>query len=189
MSAGEVVVEIGPRVRPLRRLEYDRLVSAGVFGDERIELLEGVLVEMSPQDPAHAEIVHRLARLIGQYIGSEWQLRVQAPLALGEASAPEPDLAVVAAGSYLRAHPGHAALVVEVARTSQKVDLGPKVDIYARGGVPEYWVVDVADGSAHVHRSPGEHGYADVEVVRTATLTSAEVEGVVVDLTRLFAET
>jgi Uma2 family endonuclease len=113
ISADQLLPET---IRPLRRLEYERLVDLGVFGkDERVELLYGTLVSMSPQKPPHAWVLSWLPeRLIGALQGRA-MVRVQLPLALSEDSEPEPDIAVVPSANYREAHPSRAHLVVEVA--------------------------------------------------------------------------
>src|SRR3990172_3159136 len=79
----QVIEQLGPdRVRPLRRVEYDRLVALGFFADERLELLRGVLVAMSPQGALHAEVVRRLGRLFTKALDDRAMVRVQSPLAV-----------------------------------------------------------------------------------------------------------
>src|SRR5450631_913480 len=109
-------------VRPLHRREYDRLVELGSFDEERIELLRGMLVGMSPQGAEHADVVHRLAALLARGFGDRAVVRTHSPLALGEDSEPEPDVAVLAPGDYSREHPSTALLVIEVSDTSLRKD-------------------------------------------------------------------
>jgi Uma2 family endonuclease len=151
------------RIRPLRRAEYDVLVDQGMFDeDERIQLLDGELVVMSPQKPPHAGIVEALnERLMPSLVGRA-RVRVQLPLAAGEHSEPEPDVAIVPADEPRDRHPQRALLVIEVADTSLALDLVRKARIYAAAGVPEYWVIDVARDVVHVHTQPGADGYATV---------------------------
>lgn len=185
-SPAELVRELPDLVRPLRRVEYDRLVEAGAFGQERVELLDGVLVAMSPQDPLDADAVQWLARLISRSIGKEFDLRSQLPIAAGEASEPEPDLAIVPAGRYRDAHPVDALLVVEVARSSQLLDLGPKARVYAAAGVSEYWVVDLTAPEVVVHGEPSDAGFRSVSDHRGGVLRAWSVPAVAVDLVELF---
>ena len=148
-------------VRPLRREEYDRLVAAGVFEGERLELLLGVLVAMTPQDPRHAAVVQRLNRLLSRALGDRSDVRVQLPLAVSDVSEPEPDIAVVPRGDTDDAHPSSAHLVVEVAWSSLATDGKLKAGLYAEAGVPEYWLVDVAGKEIEVHRGPSAGRYAE----------------------------
>jgi Uma2 family endonuclease len=142
------------RLRPLRRPEFERMVEEGLFRDERIELLQGVLIEMSPQGARHAATVQRLtARLVAPLIGRA-EARIQLPLAVSHDSLPEPDVAIVEPGDYDRAHPTTAFLVVEVAESSLNKDRLVKADLYAAAGVQEYWLVDLAGGLIEVRTDP-----------------------------------
>ena len=149
------------RIRPLRRVEYDRLVELGVFDeDERIELLRGVLVAMSPQGAEHAYVVSRLIKLFIDALGDRAQLRAQSPFAADDLSEPEPDVAIYPPGAYVRAHPDRALLLVEIAVSSLRKDRGLKAEIYAEAGVPEYWVIDLVNDIVEVRTEPqgGRYG-------------------------------
>jgi Uma2 family endonuclease len=114
------------RIRPLKRVEFDSLVESGLLADARVELLLGALVDLSPQGPLHADVVRRLAGRLTRELSAGVQTRVQSPLALSEDSEPGPDVAVVPAADYSRAHPNSALLVIEVADTSLQKDRGIK---------------------------------------------------------------
>lgn len=152
----------------MRRVEYDRLVDDGFFDeDEKMELLDGVIVEMTRQGPRHAATVQRLTRLLILALDKRAEVRVQLPFAASEISEPEPDLAVVATGDRDRAHPDEAMLLIEVSETSLNKDRRVKARIYAEAGVPEYWLVDVAAGAIEVRTEPGQGGYGEVRSART----------------------
>ena len=151
------------RVRPLRRSEYDHMVALGMFDEERIELLCGILVAMSPQGAPHANIAARLGNLLTLALGDASWVRVHSPLALSDESEPEPDVAVVAPGDYSIDHPTRALLVVEVADSSLRKDQKIKAGLYARAGIPEYWIVNVQDRSVEMYREPRDGQYATVE--------------------------
>lgn len=154
------------RVRGLRRAEYDVLVDHDAFGaDERIELLDGELVAMSPQKAPHAGIVEALTEVLMPALVGRARVRVQLPFAAGEHSEPEPDVAIVPADEPRDRHPQRAALVIEVVDASVALDLGRKARIYAAAGVPVYWVIDVGRDVVHVHTDPTAKGYATVETV------------------------
>src|SRR5262245_47654650 len=138
-----------------RRSEYERLVDLGVFVGERLELLDGVLVVREPQGSAHAAITSKVGQVLATAFGDGWHTRMHSPLALGEHSEPEPDVAVVAGApeDYLPAHPSTAALVVEVADASLRPDRRFKAALYARAGLPEYWIVNLPDRVVEV--TPG----------------------------------
>jgi Uma2 family endonuclease len=183
MSVLDHLADIAPdRVRPLRRLEYEKMVAEGLFAGERVELLDGVIVEMSPQDPRHAGAVQRLTRVLGRALAGRADVRVQLPLAVSEDSLPEPDTALVALRDFDQAHPTKAFLVVEVAEASLRKDRTVKAALYARAGVPEYWVVNLVERAVEVHTDASAGVYARVtsakpgESIRLRTFPEVEVE-------------
>jgi Uma2 family endonuclease len=142
--------------RRWRRVEYEQLVDLGIFLGERLELLDGVLVVREPQGSAHAAIASKVGQVLATAFGDRWHTRLHSPLALGEHSEPEPDVAVVAGvpRDYLDAHPSTAALVVEVADSSLRLDRRFKAAVYARAGLREYWIVNLPDRLLEVYRDP-----------------------------------
>jgi len=150
------------RLRPLRRSEYDRLVDLGVFEGEKLELLYGRLVSMSPQGEGHAFSITRLTRLLVLGLRERAEVRAQMPFVASEVSEPEPDLAVVAPGDYLDGHPRSALLVIEVAESSLAEDRSVKALLYAAAAVPEYWIVDLVNGLVERYREPRDGAYAVV---------------------------
>lgn len=143
--------------RPLRRVEYERLAELGFFGDERVELLHGVMVSRGPQGSRHAWVVQRLTNLLVRALAGRADVRPQLPLAASDDSEPEPDLAVVPLGTTPDAHPASALLVIEVADSSLRKDRLIKSRIYAAASVLEYWVVDLEGGELEVYTAP-DHG-------------------------------
>jgi len=136
---------------------YFALVDEGLLGaDDRVELLEGVVVAMSPRNPPHDAAVSLAATALTVAVADRASVRCQLSLVLGQHSVPEPDVAVVSghARDYGRAHPRTALLVVEVADTSLAQDRITKAAIYAAAGIPECWIVNLRDGCVEVHRAP-----------------------------------
>lgn len=175
-------------LRPLKRAEYDRLVSLGAFEGERVELLYGRLVAMSPQDPKHTSPISQLNRLLVRALLDRATVRVQSPYYAVDESEPEPDLAVVPEKSYKAAHPERAYLVVEVAVSSAKKDRMVKGPLYARSGVEEYWLVDVTNETVEVYRDPSPEGFATMTRFGVAdTLTVAAFADVTVSVAAIFA--
>ena len=148
-----------PRPYHWSRQEVERLAELGAFEGVRVELIEGQIVEMSPKGPPHVVQVIRVRKVLEQMFPTgKFTVRSEAPLALSDHSAPEPDL-VVAIGDdmdYATAHPtpSQIVLVVEVADTSLRFDVGAKADLYAAAGIVDYWVVNAAAGVVVVLRSP-----------------------------------
>jgi Uma2 family endonuclease len=146
-------------VQPKRwtREEYERLVVLGALGpDDRVQLIDGEIVEMAPQGPGHMTAVTLAAEALRRVFLPDHSVRVQGPLALGAFSEPEPDVAVVAGDprDYRDRHPDTAVLVVEVAEATLPFDRRRKAPIYAAAGIPEYWVVDLAGRALEVYRDP-----------------------------------
>ena len=146
---------------------YLGLVEAGVLSeDDRVELLEGVIVAMTPSNPPHAAVVARATRALLRVVGERASVRPQCTLVLGRFSAPEPDLAVVPGSDwdYVSAHPRTAWLVIEVADTSLQQDRITKAAIYAAAAIPEYWIVNLREGVVEVRRGPepGRARYGEV---------------------------
>jgi Uma2 family endonuclease len=146
--------------------EYHRLIESGAFDeDTRMELIDGLLVDMSPKSPAHENAIAWLLRLLVRSLDLDrFEVRVSAALTTGN-SEPEPDIMVIELDAPRPYHPGTAALIIEVAVSSQKRDLRHKPPIYAGAGVPDYWVVDLDAGRVVVHGSPQDGAYERTEIV------------------------
>ncbi|MCE9575596.1 MAG: Uma2 family endonuclease [Deltaproteobacteria bacterium] len=174
------------QVRGLRRSEYEQLIALGAFGEERVELVGGELLTMSPQGSPHAWVTAVLHRILDRQLGEAWLVRSHSGLAAWDHSMPEPDIAVVPFGGPER-HPDSAVLVVEVAETSLRFDRGRKAALYAEALIPTYWVVDLAGRCVHVHTAPRDGRYASIATVETgATLAVEGLAGVRVSLDALF---
>jgi Uma2 family endonuclease len=157
---------VAVRLRKWTREEYDRLVAAGVLGeDERVQLVEGEILEMSPQSAAHATAVCLVEEALRRTLGEGFVVRVQLPLALGPESEPEPDVAVVRGGprDYRDRHPTgeETVLVVEVAESTWRFDRERKGKVYAEAGVGEYWILSLEERVLEVYRGPGGGGYRE----------------------------
>lgn len=153
---------------PLHKLDietYDRIVASGALEGERVELLNGAIVDMSPQSPAHAGVIRRLTR----HFAGAW-LQVQSPIALPSHSEPEPDLALFAEEPSPDRHPTTALLVIEVAITSQLIDRNVKAPLYAQAGIPTYWLIDVPARTVEVRTNPGPNGYANCATYKEGEL-------------------
>lgn len=159
--------------------QYDRMIDAGVFAHPpgpdspcadplRVELIEGDIMMMSPIGSRHEEIVDRLNEWSGTVVSREVaRIRIQQSLGIpDQASVPQPDVAWFRPLDYAAKRPdtSHTLLVIEVAETSLQYDLQEKAAVYASGGVPEYWVVDVASESVHLLRRPAAGRYAEKRV-------------------------
>jgi Uma2 family endonuclease len=164
------------------RVEYERLVDCGIFelGD-RIELIDGLLLVSEPQSSPHYTSIQLVQQALARAFGEGWTVRSQAPVALDDASEPEPDVAVVRGGirDFATAHPVDPVLVVEVSLSSLAFDREHKASLYARAGRPEYWIVNLVDRVIEVRREPAPEpsapygwDYAFVDVLGPAERVS-----------------
>ncbi len=144
------------------RQEYEKAAYAGAFRDRRVELIDGVVYDMTAQHSPHAAGVQKARRALeAAFPATRYDIRSQMPLALSRFSMPEPDLAVVPGGpdDYVKAHPKTALLVLEVADSSQYHDRIRKVGIYARAGLQDYWISNLAKDVLEVYREPAKGDY------------------------------
>jgi Uma2 family endonuclease len=152
------------------REQYERMVEAGVFAPgERLELLEGEIVNMVPQKSPHATAISLVSEALRKVLKSDCHIRVQMPLALSDASEPEPDVAVVRGvpRDYAGAHPATALLVIEVADSTVQYDRRRKLPVYARADIPEYWILDLNNSTLEAYREPSGSEYRQSEVYRS----------------------
>ena len=150
-------IEPAPRARRWTRVEYERLIDLGVFQPgERLELLDGALVVREPQGSRHAAAIRKVLDALRAAVGGAWQIDSQLPLALDDASQPEPDVFLVPRDpdAYRDAHPSRAVLVVEIAETSYRTDREYKFSLYARAAIAECWLIDVVNDCVEIHREP-----------------------------------
>ena len=173
---------------PLKRhyftaAEYYRMADAGILTpDDRVELIEGEIVEMSPIGKRHASCVDRINRLLGRLASQSAIVRVQNPVRLSDFSEPQPDVTLLRPREdfYAAGHPGPAdvLLIVEVADTSTAYDRGVKVSLYARSGIPEVWLVDLTEDRIEIYANPSGGEYRDVRLAsRGESVSSTAVAG------------
>lgn len=144
------------------RAQYERMVDAGVFApDQQVELINGSIVPMSPQNSRHAAVTTCLLHLLADACPEGYHVRSQVPLALGTTSEPEPDVVIVpgALQDHLDAHPSRALLVVEVADTSLAYDRDTKRTLYAEHGIPTYWIANLNATALEVYTDPDADDY------------------------------
>lgn len=155
--------ELAPhKARLLRREEFERMAEMGMFDDERVELLRGVVVSMTPNSPPHDATLQRLTRLLVMAVGERGWVRVASAWAADDWSVPLPDLTIVPPGEYDQFHPDRAWLIIEVSRSTLRKDRTIKRALYAECRVPEYWIVDIVNGVVEVCRSSDGKNFRDV---------------------------
>lgn len=164
---------------PVHRIDvdaYERIVESGALDDHNVELLDGVLVEVSKPSPEHALTVDRLHRHLSA--NSRLWVRGQNPLRVPPDSEPQPDLAVLADEPSPTRHPTTALLAVEVSVSTHMIDRNVKSVHYARAGVPVYWLVDVPGRAVEVRSDPGEGAYRRCQIYREGASVPSTLEGI-----------
>ena len=182
-------------VQPTRRLlsvdDYRLMAEAGVFApDERVELIEGGIITMAPIGPEHADIVSLLTESLVLAAHGSARVWVQSSVRISDRSAPRPDLGLLArrAAGYRGSLPAPAdvLLLIEVAHSSLAYDRDRKAPLYARRGIAELWIVDVAGEEVKRHREPGGRGYGRIDVLDLTRPVTLPTLGTDVDLSILF---
>lgn len=150
------------------REEYEQMVEAGVFGDRRVELLDGVVYDVTPQSRRHASALRRARRVLESFCPEDCEVEVQMPLSVGTESTPEPDLAIVSRDpdDYETGHPADALLVVEISDSSLRHDREHKLPAYAQAGIRECWIVNLVRNLLEVYRDPMGGAYRASLILR-----------------------
>jgi Uma2 family endonuclease len=149
--------------------DYHRMGEAGILHeDDRVELIEGELVEMAAIGTRHFSCVNGLNRLLVMSVGDEAIVSVQNPVRLNEYTEPQPDLTVIRPRDYRLSLPGpeDVLLLIEVSDTTLAYDRGVKLPLYARAGIREVWIVDLAGEVIVRHTDPSGDGYRNSEHAR-----------------------
>jgi Uma2 family endonuclease len=182
-------VAVLPRARRFSVDEFERMVDAGVFApDDRLELIEGEVIEMTPIGDPHASVVDRLTMLMARRVGERAIVRVQGPVRFRSfRSRPQPDMALLEPRPdyYAAGAPGAVDifLLIEVMDTSVEYDRRTKAPLYARAGIWELWLVDIPAGVVEVHRQPSTAGYRDIRSRRRGeTLSPLAFPDVAIDV-------
>lgn len=177
--------------RRLKVSEYEQLAASGAFDGERVELLFGEILPMSPQGNIHRWLVVWLDRHLQRHIADRAAIQAQAPIRATADSMPEPDLAVLPLSEDVPERlPEKALLIIEVADTSRKKDLGPKARLYALSDFPHYWVFDLEQRLIRVHSDLRDGEYRLLSTVvpgHGSTLAVPDFPDVVIEVDPLFA--
>ena len=172
--------------------EYYRMGDSGILKQgDRVELIEGEIVDMVPVGSAHVGVVNRLNRLLVQALGDRAIVSVQNPVRLSAFSEPEPDIALLRPRDdfYSGAHPGptNVLLIIEVSDSSLDYDRDVKLPLYARHEIPVVWLIDIQRKQLLVFRSPTREGYRDQLVFTSSEVSRVPgLEGIDVNLDGLF---
>ena len=149
--------------RPISVADYHKMIDAGVFHeDDRVELIEGELIQMAPMGGAHMQLINLLNRMLVQQVGEDGVVSPQNPVALEPDSEPEPDFVVFRPECLRRAEvPGSrdVLLIIEVSHSTLAYDREVKIPLYAKHAIPEVWLFESANCSVTIYREPARDSY------------------------------
>jgi Uma2 family endonuclease len=169
--------------------QYHRMVDTGIWDDCHVELLNGVVVEMSPEGMPHAHRSSDVGEYLMRLLGDRAHVRPAKPITLPSGSEPEPDIAIVQrlGNEYLAHHPYPENIfwVIEYSNTSLDKDLGVKAAIYATEGIPEYWVINLKKNILIVFRDPVDGKYQSRQEFTTGTINPLAFPDVAIEVARL----
>jgi len=172
--------------------EYHRMIETGILtDDDRVELLEGQIIQISPQQPPHAAITQRAANYLTGLLHGQAFVRMQLPITLHPNSEPEPDIAVVRIHprEYLDHHPtpDEIFLLIEVADATFKKDRKQKARTYAKAGIADYWILDINNRQLSILRQPGNKTYEQETILdENATVSPLAFPDVTVSVSQMF---
>jgi Uma2 family endonuclease len=188
-----MAVEVAQARRLFTRAEYHRMAEVGILKPtDRVELIQGEIVQMSPIGRRHVAFVNNLNELLVTRLAGQAIVSVQNPVVLADDTEPQPDLAILRRRPvpYKESEPAteDVLLLIEVAESSLAYDRSTKLRLYAEAGIPEYWVVDTAAESVEVYRAPGIGGYQDASRVTGAmTVTPLAFPDIALSLVEIFS--
>lgn len=172
--------------------DYYRMLHAGILTeDDRVELIDGEIREMSAIDAVHAGNVKRISQILNRQIGDRFIISVQDPVRLDDRNEPQPDVAVLRWHDdfYDEQHPTPAdvLLIIEVANTSLAYDRTEKVPKYAAAGIPEVWLADVTQRAVEQYAQPVAGAYTYKRVLRRGSAVQAtQIPGLELPIERIF---
>ncbi|MBE9167880.1 Uma2 family endonuclease [Pleurocapsales cyanobacterium LEGE 06147] len=169
--------------------DYHRMIEAGILSDRRVELIEGEIIEMSPEGPLHVFVNDKTAEYLRQRLKGLAKIREAHPITLAN-SEPEPDIAIVRLPDtiYLTRHPYPEDIywLIEIADSTVAEDLRTKKKIYARAEIAEYWVIDVQTKKITIFRQPQEDNYLTEQKIERGTITPLAFSHVAIEVNKLF---
>jgi Uma2 family endonuclease len=174
--------EVFPGLYRLTVAQYDRMVQDGTIGaNERVELIEGLLVTKMGKNPPHVFAGKLGFKLLAQFVSPGWHVAKEDPIVVSEWSKPEPDLSVVRGTEkdYLdrAVTAADVALVVEIAESSLSADRSEMTKVYAGAGIPVYWIVNLVDRQVEVYTQPSNDGYQSRQDFTSGQDVPVAIEG------------
>ncbi|MGV2827847.1 Uma2 family endonuclease [Myxosarcina sp. GI1(2024)] len=169
--------------------DYHLMIESGVLSDRSVELLEGDIVEMSPEGPLHRFINDTAAEYLRELLRGQAKVFEAHPITLAN-SEPEPDIAVVRLPNtnYLTRHPYPDDIywLIEISNTTLEEDLGKKKKIYAKANINEYWVIDLKTTELTIFREPSANDYKTKFTVSYGTIFSIAFPSIPIEVVKLF---
>ena len=167
--------------------DYHRMIDAGILDDRRVELLNGEIIEMSPEGIPHADLSDEAARYLRRLLGDRARIRDSKPVTLPNNSEPEPDLCICRDVRYNSHHPYPADIfwLIEFSNSSLAKDLQVKSKTYAAAGIQEYWVLNLKEMKLIVLRSPSKTGYQSEQTLTQGNVNPLAFPDVSVSVQRL----
>jgi Uma2 family endonuclease len=187
-----IAMEDWPRRHRITVEEYHRMAEVGLLApDARVELIDGVIIDIPPMTSRHAATVSQLGELLHSGLAGRATISCHGPLQLGDLSEPLLDFVLLTRREdfYTERHPiaSDTLLAIEVSDTTLRYDLHTKMPLYARHGIPELWVVDVEGKQLHVFRNPAGVTYSEVITSdKPGAIPISALPGTTVDLSSLF---
>lgn len=168
------------------REEYQQLTETGIFAQRRVELIEGQVLKMNAMGPRHSVALTLLNKLLMKVFGDHFNVQIQQPLAISDASMPEPDASITSGDprDYRDSIPESALLVIEVADTTLRFDRTTKARIYANANIMEYWIINLTNEQVEIHRQPVMNsGYVERKIAkRGEQITPLCVPGITIQV-------
>lgn len=180
-----------PRQHLITVKEYHRMAKVGLLApDARVELIEGVIIDMPPIGSRHSSMVGQLTHSLARAAGNQAFVQPQGSVRLGHQSEPQPDIIVLKprADCYVSAgpKPTDVLLMIEVSMTTLQYDRKVKIPLYARYGITEYWIVNLLAKQVEIHHQPIQDRYQQKTTVNCADqIGIAQIPGAMLDLSRL----
>lgn len=168
--------------------DWHELIESGVLAERRVELLEGEIIEMSPEGAMHSSTNYAVAEYFRDLLRDRAIIREAHPITLDN-SEPEPDIAIVNSPytNYFTRHPYPQDIywLVEISSRTLKSDLEKKSIIYARNGIPEYWVIDLVNKQLVIHTQPVNNAYSQIQTLTAGIITPQAFPDLAIALERL----
>jgi Uma2 family endonuclease len=170
--------------------DYHQMIASGLLDNRSVELINGEIIQMAPEGVAHSFYCRGTAKYIRSILGDRAEISEAHPITLPNDSEPEPDIAIVRTPDtlYQNRHPLSADIfwLIEIANSTLAKDLGIKKDIYARSGIPEYWVMNLQTLELVVFRDLGDNEYRSEVCLNSGDISPLAFPDLSIDISRLF---